>query len=642
VVEDRPDVILLTETWCNTEINNAELQVDGYQLEVDCRRDRCDTNNGIGGGLLVYTKLGIETRPVQRFNGTNFNQYCSFKLMTSKPINIVLVYRPPNSGQNNTEELCNLLSKVDGDTIIIGDFNYPEVDWIRMATTNRSQSFLDRVLAMQLDRLVHFPTHNRGNILDLVLSNCSDRILNVINAGRLGRSDHSIIKITVDAKFKSKKSNQYRYLWNKANFNGMKLELSNRAWQYNINMDVESDWNEIKVTLMELTENYVPKVLPRTNDRPKWLTSEIVRMVRQKKRAWKNAKNFNAGVEVDAYKKLEKEVAKKIRNAKRKYERELAAGDDKKGRKFSNYVKSKTKSRTGIGPLKMENGSITSDSKEMAELLNKYFTSVFEKERLDNLPAKQSETESRLNTIDITRELVLEKLKGLKINAAPGPDGISPRLLKELRYLLADPLRNLFEKSLESCTVPKDWKLATVTPIYKKGPKSEPSNYRPVSLTSIPCKVMESIIKDKLMAHLQSENLIKQSQHGFMEGRSCATNLLMFHDELTKAIDAGIPADIFFLDFAKAFDKVPKERLIIKLEAKGVQGKVKEWIHEWLTGRTQRVVIGDQSSEESEVDSSVPQVTILGPPLFTIHIDDIDDFVKLIDLLKNSPTTPKG
>jgi hypothetical protein len=124
---------------------------------------------------------------------------------------------------------------------------------------------------------------------------------------------------------------------------------------------------------------------------------------------------------------------------------------------------------------------------------------------------------------------------------------------------------------------------------------------------------MEMIIKEKLMAHLQSENLIKQSQHGFMEGRSCATNLILFHDELTKAIDAGISADIFFLDFAKAFDKVPKERLIIKLEAKGVTGKVKNWIHEWLTGRTQRVVIGDQSSEESNVDSGVPQGTILGP-----------------------------
>jgi hypothetical protein len=210
-------------------------------------------------------------------------------------------------------------------------------------------------------------------------------------------------------------------------------------------------------------------------------------------------------------------------------------------------VKSKTKSRTGIGPLKTEDGSITS---------------VFEKEDLQNMPTKPRETNSNLSSVEITLNLVLEKLKELKIDAAPGPDGISTKILKELRYEIAELLGNLFEKSLNQSTVPKDWKVATVTPIHKKGTKSDPANYRPVSLTGIPCKVMESIIKEKMMEHLQRENQIKNSQHGFMEGRSCATNLLLFQDELTKAIDAGIPADIFFLDFAKAFEKVPRERLV--------------------------------------------------------------------------------
>jgi hypothetical protein len=277
-------------------------------------------------------------------------------------------------------------------------------------------------------------------------------------------------------------------------------------------------------------------------------------MVRQKKKAWRDIKSFNTGTGVEDYKKMERAVSKKIQTAKRKFERELAFGEDKKGRKFSNYVRSKTKSRTGIGPLKAGSGQITSDCKEMAEILNSYFTSVFEKEKTDNLPIKERETNNELNTIEMTHQIIIEKLKELKIDAAPGPDGISPKVLKETRYEIAEPLRNLFVKSLDQCSVPKDWKIATVTPIHKKGPKSEPSNYRPVSLTSIPCKVMESIIKDNMMQHLQRENLIKDSQHGFMEGRSCATNLLLFQDELTKAIYAGISADIFFLDFAKAFD----------------------------------------------------------------------------------------
>jgi hypothetical protein len=254
VAEDQPDVILLTEMWCNTEMNNAELQLDRYQLEVDCRKDRCDTTNGIGGGLLVYTKLGIEIRPAQSFNDINFNQYCAFKLMTSKPIKIVLVYRPPNSGQINTEELCKLLSKVEGDTILVGDFNFPEINWSQLSTTNRSQEFIDTVNAMQLDQLVHFPTHDRGNTLDLVLTNCSDRIRNVVDGGKLSRSDHSIINITVSAQFKAKKPKKYRYLWNKANFTAIRNELANKFWRYNNSTSVEDDWQEVKMALIDMTE----------------------------------------------------------------------------------------------------------------------------------------------------------------------------------------------------------------------------------------------------------------------------------------------------------------------------------------------------------------------------------------------------
>jgi hypothetical protein len=145
---------------------------------------------------------------------------------------------------------------------------------------------------------------------------------------------------------------------------------------------------------------------------------------------------------------------------------------------------------------------------------------------------------------------------------------------------------------------------------------------------------METIIKDKIMSHLAEHDLIKPSQHGFMPGRSCARNLILFQEVLTQAIDNGIPADVFYLDFAKAFDKVPREQLLIKLEAKGITGRLKNWIQEWLTGRTQIVTVQGEKSDPGNVDSGVTQGTVLGPPLFTIHIDDIDDFVRLIELLK--------
>jgi hypothetical protein len=131
--------------------------------------------------------------------------------------------------------------------------------------------------------------------------------------------------------------------------------------------------------------------------------------------------------------------------------------------------------------------------------------------------------------------------------------------------------------------VPEDWKSANVTPIFKKGAKSEPGNYQPVSLTSICCKLLESILRDVLMEHLERNKQI--NQHGFVPKKSCGTNLLEFLEKVTREVDEGKPVDVIFLDFAKAFDKVPKERLLQKLRAHGVQGNILRWIRNWLTAR---------------------------------------------------------
>jgi hypothetical protein len=247
-----------------------------------------------------------------------------------------------------------------------------------------------------------------------------------------------------------------------------------------------------------------------------------------------------------------------------------------------------------------------------------------------------------MEEVKVTGENIVRKINNLRSESAPGPDGIHPRLLKETKYEISVPLRIIFEQSLESGEIPADWKTAAVTPIYKKGAKSDPGNYRPVSLTSVPCKLLESLIKDKLMDHLLENKLINDSQHGFMPGRSCATNVVEFMDVITKILDKGKSADIFYLDFAKAFDKVPHERLLLKLRAKGVTGKTLRWIRNWLTGRTQWVVIGGARSESSEVSSSVPQGTILGPTLFTVHIDDIDLVAMMAEILIKFADDTKG
>ena len=634
---NQPDIVGITEVkpkHARFNVQECEIAIEGYELFHNLEEE--------GRGIALLVRKEMEPTPNDRLSST-FSEHVFVDCTQGDGtlLTVGVIYRRPGSTSENDEKLFELIRNTAGmrkdNLLIFGDFNLPSINWDTESCRNNEsheasqflQAYTDACLFQHQKETTRFREGEKPSVVDLVLTNKEDMIKDISTEAGLGKSDHFCLFITLNAKT-AETAQSARFCYSRTDESVLKDILQNVKWEKELkDLSANLAWEKIKEKIYEAIGASTPMARPSGRQRKPWMNRETLASVRKKHQLFRRWLATRNAQDYANYLKARNEARKACRKAQKNMEMKLASEAKTNPNGVWKYAKSKISCKSGIPDLKKEDGSRTKTDAEKAELLNIFFKSVFTTEDSGPVPeVPEYDFKESRDDVLITADGVRQLLAGLQPGKAAGPDGLPPRILSVAANELAVPLTHLFRLTLDTGELPSEWKMAYVSPIFKKGSRMSPNNYRPVSLTCVVCKVMEKLVRKVLMDHLEENDIVTREQHGFVSGRSCITHLLEVMDSWTEVVDEGGSVDVIYTDFQKAFDSVPHRRLMRKVSACGIGGKLFRWINEFLANRTQRVVINGEKSQEGNVTSGIPQGSVLGPILFVIYINDLPANVK--------------